>query len=606
LAQALAEGEVMQLLTQGGIPGAEPFCCRIRLGRMQLLILCATTWATATASAPVRLQAASKVPGWSRGPRASPDDSVDIIIAFKNRRSGQLAEEVLSVSSPDSARYGQHLTKEEISALTSPLPEETRPVEAWLAAAGLAGFSPSSRGDRIELRARVSQLEELFSTRVHHLIHEDGLSVLQAGDLHAPSEVAAGIAAVFGLHGTPLGPQPPPESPAGSPTVTPSMLSQLYGITGVNVSRGSTNRRATAEFQGQYTMQKDLSAFFKKYVPDAQPGDEVYTCFPEGACEPPAMRHASGIEAMLDVEYIMGAAPGIKTEVWTFIGMQWCTDLKNWTSKLLDHDRPPLVFSVSYGVQGNVSRDRREGCNDASIHNIEEDFMKIAARGVSLVFSSGDDGSGGTTIFKSTMWPVWPGSAPHVTAVGATQLQFGSSTAEEAVSHYGSGGGFSWFWPQQGWQQQAVDTYLRNPKARLPDEKDFPRGGRATPDVAALGVGYQVLVNGETRSVGGTSASAPLFAGMVSLLNEYRIQNGKSPLGFLNPMLYDLAKGGKGFKDITKGTNRKDRSGVPLREGYSCTEGWDAVTGWGTPIFGEMLEYVKGLPSGRRGEEVVV
>lgn len=104
-------------------------------------------------------------------------------------------------------------------------------------------------------------------------------------------------------------------------------------------------------------------------------------------------------------------------------------------------------------------------------------------------------------------------------------------------------------------------------------------------------------------NVGGTSASSPLFAGLISLLNEYRLQNGKSPLGFLNPLLYELAVAEKdAFRDVTIGNNRIDRTGplAPLREGFDCAEGWDAVTGFGTPNFAEILEYVKQLPSGQR------
>merc|ERR1712216_624177 len=99
---------------------------------------------------------------------------------------------------------------------------------------------------------------------------------------------------------------------------------------------------------------------------------------------------------------------------------------------------------------------------------------------------------------------------------------------------------------------------------------------------------------------GGTSASCPLVAGLVSL------QNGKSALGFLNPLLYKLAKSGKGYQDVTVGDNRMNRLSImKLSEGYSCTEGWDAVTGFGTPNFGEMLDFVKQLLSGDRQSTLV-
>merc|ERR1711907_874354 len=106
--------------------------------------------------------------------------------------------------------------------------------------------------------------------------------------------------------------------------------------------------------------------------------------------------------------------------------------------------------------------------------------------------------------------------------------------------------------------------------------------------------------------VGGTSASCPLVAGLVSLLNEYRLQNGKSALGFLNPLLYKMGEAKTSYHDVTVGNNRIDTMSIEkLSEGYSCTEGWDAVTGFGTPNFAEMLEFVKTLPSGERAAAVV-
>merc|ERR1711957_434825 len=220
--------------------------------------------------------------------------------------------------------------------------------------------------------------------------HEDRL-VLQAGDLHMPSEIASDLRSIVGLYGTPYkrshvesGAQP-----AGVPDITPSILKSVYNVNGVQVSRGTKNKRATAEFQNQYTAQEDLSQWFGQFVDksvfDVQDGDELYTCGPAGGCEPGPAGHKAGTEAMLDIEYIAGVAPGIKTEVWSYQGMAWCTDLKNWTKDILDSDAPPQVFSVSYGIQGNVSADKNEGCSAQITLDIEDDFAKAAARGVSIL-----------------------------------------------------------------------------------------------------------------------------------------------------------------------------------------------------------------------------
>lgn len=346
-----------------------------------------------------------------------------------------------------------------------------------------------------------------------------------------------------------------------------------------------------------------------KSVFDVQDGDELYTCGPAGGCEPGPAGHKAGTEAMLDIEYIAGIAPGIKNEVWSYQAMAWCSDLKNWTKDILDSDDPPQVFSVSYGIQGNVSLDKNEGCSQEITMDIEDDFAKIAARGVSILVSSGDSGSGGTIApIPGKVWPSWPASAPHVTAVGSTMFlknDPSGKSGERSTTQFGSGGGFSCDWPQQEWQKDAVTAYQAMPEAKLPREKDFCRGGRGTPDLAALGEGYKVITNGKTQGVGGTSASCPLVAGLVSLLNEHRLQNGKSSLGFLNPLLYKMGAAKTGYQDVTVGNNRLDEMSIMhLSEGYSCTEGWDAVTGFGTPNFGQMLEFVKQLPSGERAAVV--
>ena len=103
---------------------------------------------------------------------------------------------------------------------------------------------------------------------------------------------------------------------------------------------------------------------------------------------------------------------------------------------------------------------------------------------------------------------------------------------------------------------------------------------------SATGEGYQVFVNGHPTSVGGTSASTPAFAGMMSLLNDARLQAGKPVMGFLNPFLY---KNADAFTDITAGSNKIGRGGESLAYGWNCSTGWDPATGLGTPVFSKLL-----------------
>jgi len=332
----------------------------------------------------------------------------------------------------------------------------------------------------------------------------------------------------------------------------------------------------------------------------------------------------SGDEAALDVEDIMGVAPGILTEYWFWGSMDFCADLKNWTGTILASDDPPLVHSVSYGWQGDLAQ---VGCKAAHVNDVDVDLMKLAARGITIIFSSGDSGSGYSPgqcrLFQEVngtepkqgavsgglvspvppkLWPSWPASSPWVTAVGATRLVRQDVTAPEmATDQFGSGGGFSDMWPAFQSQVAAVEGYLRTAPG-LPPSGSFPPGGRATPDVSALGEGYQVMINGQVWPVGGTSASAPMFAALVSLLNEARLAAKKPPMGYMNPWIYAHPEA---FRDVTLGTNAIDRDGSPVPFGFPCAKGWDPATGMGTPIFGNMLAAANAAVAAPR-EEIIV
>jgi len=189
------------------------------------------------------------------------------------------------------------------------------------------------------------------------------------------------------------------------------------------------------------------------------------------------------------------------------------------------------------------------------------------------------------------LFPSWPASSPWVTSVGATRFVDQKVGEEEMASdQFGSGGGFSTMFNQSkaSWQAEAVAKYVAMGPTlpKFPPSGSFPPLGRATPDVSALGEGYQVYEGGKVESVGGTSASSPAFAGFVSLLNEARFKAGKKQMGFVNPFLYANPDA---FTDIVKGTNAIGRGTGPLKYGYAAAPGWDAATGLGTPLVDKLL-----------------
>lgn len=189
---------------------------------------------------------------------------------------------------------------------------------------------------------------------------------------------------------------------------------------------------------------------------------------------------------------------------------------------------------------------------------------------------------------------------PHT--VGATDLLGGRNGTihggEMAVAQpnvnnskldYYSGGGFSNVFDLPSYQSEAVTGYLKNYTPPYNSSVYNNTGtSRAYPDISALGLKLATVWLGNAYGVGGTSASTPLVAGLITLLNEERIAAGKGPIGFLNPTLYAHPEM---FNDITVGSNPGCGT-----DGFKTAPGWDPVTGMGTPIYPKMKEVFLSLP----------
>ena len=649
-----------------------------------LFIFLASLVSTATA---LSRDAPSLPLSWQTTGRAAAPDTICVIVALKQRNLEQLPSLVLAVSNPTSPTYGQYLTKGQLDALTAPAPEAFDAVAQWLSAGGTHVVNIQRSAATVAATLPVAHAEAIFNTKFYSVESvTTGQSKIRAhGAYTVPSSVEAHVDNVLGLHGLPLPPRTAIQSPAArtstAPKVDPSVIATQYGIAGVTTSGSTTNRQSVAEFQGQTMNPDDLAAFFAKYV-SASPASDGVVYKTHGEPTPGA-----GAEALLDIEYIMGVAPGIKTEFFEQISSDFGADLLAWTSLLLGADAGINVHSISYGFQGDLSL---LGLKEADIVTIDTNFQKLAAKGVTLIFASGDSGSGYTkappvqtkcpatpfvkdvvfvgsvaqtftvpgavtqgsaaaccescgqpsgpiaactnwtvaniaggksqcTLYSritgttpssgalsggrgeapptaAKLYPSWPASSPWVTAVGATRFlhdQVGAMVEEAAVSaedHFGSGGGFSRRFPVADYQANAVARYFSSVAAStLPDPSvaTYAKGGRGTPDVSAIGTGFEVVLHNNTVIVGGTSASAPTFAAMVSLLNEARAAKGKPPLGFLNPFIYQNTDA---FTDVTTGWSRVGRGGTTLPAGFNCSTGWDPITGVGTPNFTALLK----------------
>jgi len=203
-------------------------------------------------------------------------------------------------------------------------------------------------------------------------------------------------------------------------------------------------------------------------------------------------------------------------------------------------------------------------------------LQKMGIAGMSVLLASGDNGVGCNTAGTEQEFD-YP-SSPYITMVGATYID---SKSKAEVGATLSSGGFSKDFMQADWQKDAVEGYwATNPK--MPSES-FYKAGRAYPDIAAYGQNVQVTASGKTKAVSGTSCSAPIFAGVVAMLNNELLAKGEAPLGFLNPWMYAYPSM---FTDITEGSNPYEKC-----DGFYAAKGWDPVTGLGTPIYSKMSQY---------------
>ena len=262
--------------------------------------------------------------------------------------------------------------------------------------------------------------------------------------------------------------------------------------------------------------------------------------------------------------------------LWRFVGWWWGALVRGFVFRASPLTRLPM--DCADGWQGKMSQ---IGCSTTQIDSIDADFKSMAAAGITIIIASGDSGSGYTSFFgyDPELYASWPASSTYVTAVGATNfINAADPTAgERAVSSFGSGGGFSRvITPAPAWQTAPIATFYSE-ETKAPNASTYGYGGRGTPDVAALGMGFQIIVNGGQTSVGGTSAAAPTFAGIVSMLNEARIQHGKKQLGLLNNWIYQNSDM---LTDITQGSDRVSRQGLPVPLGFDCEKGACVVWVW--------------------------
>lgn len=538
-------------------------------------------------SSPIPLPA-----GWTRLPtNAKTPRTLELIFALKQQNLDTLKEILYSVSDPQDSHYGFHLTLDQVTELVAPSDDDIREVTSWLISERVYEFELSASKDYIKVDIPTTTAARVFATKFYVYAHESGLTMeLSPGPYSLPASIQRHVQFVSGLIGFPdIKEKKTPKGVDGK-AIDPKVIRARYNVTAVGSH--PDNSHAVAEFQGQYFSPSDLQTFWKDYVDFApfRPVDKIVGV--NVGAKP-------GVEASLDIQYIMGVAPNITTWFYVMTNFNFWNDLITWSYKLGNESTIPWVHSISYGSQGNYPPD---GYQD----RLDVEFQKLGVRGVSIIFASGDGGAGcgkGAEDPKfskdcdCTFFPSFPATCPHITSVGATRFLVGNAGAEGAVQAFKSGGGFSVDFDLPSFQSEAVSGYLSS-GVQLPQACAYNATGRATPDVSALGdVHFQVIVDGSDQPVGGTSASSPSFAAIISLLNDQRLHANKSTLGWLNPFIYQTAGSNpNAFYDVTVGDNEVQGccKGSQIG-GFVCAKGWDPVTGVGTPNFVALSKVVDAL-----------
>jgi len=345
--------------------------------------------------------------------------------------------------------------------------------------------------------------------------------------------------------------------------ITPWVIQQQYGIdTATTISPNSSV--AVAEFQGQQFDYPDLNLFadscsLKQYtVKVVGTNDEKHCNLYEEAC----------IESLLDIEYLASLTNPIPLSDYYLSTYS----LIDWAQTVNADKNAPWVHSVSYG------NDEVQQTSVAYMNSVNDQFMQITSRGITILFASGDQGVWGRSgTSTGTFNPDFPASSPYILAVGGSDLSSTNIGPETCCSD--SGGGFSNTFARPSWQNDAVNKYIQT--ANLPAQALWNASGRGYPDVSAifgLNIPYCIVADQKFLGVAGTSASSPVAASIFGLLNDIRLKKGSPTFGLANPWIYQTAAAHpEAFNDITTGKNNAGKSA-----GFEAIAGWDPCTGVGT------------------------
>jgi len=507
------------------------------------------------------------LPGAKAVGKADPAERLEVSLVLRRSNADALKDRVSKLAHREGA--GGHLTREEFERQFGAHSEDVAAVRKFAQAHGLAVVQEHAGRRTVVLSGTVAQFDSAFGVELQRFEHPGGSYRGRVGSVHLPDELNGRVEAVLGLDNRPVAKphfrarrsrgNARGHANGGSATsFTPPRIASLYGFppgTGKGECVGIIELGG-----GERTT--DLRTYFSGLGLSTAPKVTVVSV-DHASNHPTGDANGPDGEVMLDIEVVGAIIPDAHIAVY-FAPNTDAGFLDAVTSAIHDSTNKPSVISISWGGP-------ESSWTQQSMTSFDSAFQAAATMGITVCVACGDSGSSdGVTDGGDHV--DFPASSPHVLACGGTSLQAsGSTITGEVVWNDGAqggagGGGVSTVFALPAWQDGLEVTRTSGGASALTM--------RGLPDVsgdADPATGYDVRIDGTDTVIGGTSAVAPLWAGLIARINAMK----GSPVGFVNPLLYAAPSA---LRDVTQGNNGD----------FAASIGWDACTGLGSPDGGKI------------------
>jgi uncharacterized protein (TIGR03437 family) len=501
------------------------------------------------------------------------------------------------LQNPASPNYRKFVTPDQYADRFGLDASDIDKIRAWLESQGFQITQVSRSRTWIAFQGTSERAQRAFGAEIHRYRDRGQIRYANTRSISIPAALDGVVAGVRGLDDFVAEPEirfmPAPEfnSSDGSHRLAPDDLATIYDIAPLYAEGIDGSGQTIAIVGASHLNLSDVAAFRTRFN---LPANVPQTVLVPGFADPGS--NSAAVEAALDVEWSGAVARSANIlyvySIDPYIALQY----------VVDQNLAPVV-SASYSFSGRCEQAQDPG----TLAFFQQLAQQASAQGITWVNSSGDAGAAGCDpngypLSQNGAAARFPASIPEVTAAGGTQFDE-SGGAYWNTQNDASGASAVSYIPERAWNESAADQALWAggggvsiffPKPSWQAGPGVPNDGyRDLPDVAlsaAAHDGYFIYFSGSTGTAAGTSAAAPVFAGMLALVNQSLVAGGaqsRPRLGNVNPLLYRLAESvPQAFHDVATGDNIVPCAApnCPLGStGYGASAGYDLATGLGSP-----------------------